>query len=544
MAYWDQQFSLIVRRKGDMHGVRKRFGGLYWRLTGSYFLVTLLAAVIIEVAITLPASIQEYQQANVPFTLIQMLEYQETPLLAPFLKQSAPDASALHIDLSQISEDIGRYFRFKQEPPSLLYLGVIDSRQHVLATDAPCAPASATTTQQVQVCTPQDLTQPMKDSFTAPILAALDGDEQQAHWVAVSSEGNLIAVPVHVDNIGNGPIVGALVIVTSLIGNINVTPTRSGSPALTTSSTSSGFSQFLSIFWDHLQVDGLYFILLASAVGTLTGLLITRNVTRRLRRITQATEAWSKGELAVEVHDPTRDEIGQLGQDLNGMAEQLHTLLASREELAAIEERNRLARDLHDSIKQNVFATALLVGAARTHLPPDTLPAATYLAEAEALAEQTRQELTALIRELRPARLEDKGLAVALRNYAEDWSRRMGIAVAMHIQGERVIALDIEEALFRVAQEALANIAQHSGAAQVTIHLMWDGAQVRLTIADDGSGFDVAHASGRGVGLASMRERMAAHNGTLTISSAAGTTIVEATIPLHSAEKPAQEATR
>ena len=262
-----------------------------------------------------------------------------------------------------------------------------------------------------------------------------------------------------------------------------------------------------------MQADGLSFILIASVIGTLTGLLITHNVTRRLRRITKAAQDWSQGEFAVEVRDPTHDEIGQLGQDLNGMAEQLHTLLATREELAAIEERNRLARDLHDSIKQNVFATALLVGAARAHLPPDTLPAQTYLAEAEALAEQTRQELTALIRELRPARLADKGLAVVLRDYAEDWSRRMGIAVAMRVHGERVIALDIEEALFRIAQEALANIAQHSGAAHVTIHLAWDSAQVRLTITDDGTGFDVARASGRGVGLASMRERVAAHNG-------------------------------
>jgi NarL family two-component system sensor histidine kinase LiaS len=305
------------------------------------------------------------------------------------------------------------------------------------------------------------------------------------------------------------------------------------------------FSLFLNIVWNHLQADGLYFILLASVIGTLTGLLITRNLTRRLRRITQAAQAWSNGEFAVEVSDPTRDEIGQLGKDLNGMAEQLHTLLATREELATIETRNRLARDLHDSIKQNVFATALLVGAARTHLPPDTLPAQTYLAEAEALAEQTRQELTALIRELRPARLADKGLAVVLREYAEDWSRRMGIAVAMHVQGERVIALDIEEALFRMAQEALANIAQHSGATHATIHLALDTEQVRLTIADDGAGFDVAHAhaNGRGVGLASMRERVAAHDGTLTITSTAGATTVEVMIPLQHAEEPSQAAT-
>ncbi len=370
-----------------MHSVRARFGGLYWRLAGSYFAVTLLAAVIIEIAITLPASMQGYQQVS----------------KTPYGKTTIP-----------------------------------------------------------------------------------------------------------------------------------ISPAPSGI---------SRISQFLGIFWDHLQANGLYFILLAGVVGTLTGLLITRNVTRRLRRITQAAEAWSKGELAVEVRDSTPDEIGQLGQDLNGMAEQLRALLATREELAVVEERNRLARDLHDSIKQNVFATALLVGAARTHLPPDTLPAQTYLAEAEALAEQTRQELTGLIRELRPARLADKGLAVILRDYAAGWSRRMGIAATVHVQGERVIALDIEEALFRVAQEALANVAHHSGAAHVTIQLAWDGAQMGLTIADDGAGFDVARANGRGVGLASMRERVAAHDGTLTIASTAGATTVEATIPLHSAEKPAQEAT-
>ncbi len=369
-----------------MHSVLTRFGGLYWRLAGSYFTVTLLAAVIIEIAITLPASMQGYQQVSV----------------IPYGKTAIP-----------------------------------------------------------------------------------------------------------------------------------VSPVRSGIAHI---------SQFLGILWGHLQDNGLYFILLAGVIGTLTGLLITRNVTRRLRRITQAAEAWSHGVFAVEVRDPTRDEIGQLGQDLNGMAERLHNLLATREELAAIEERNRLARDLHDSIKQNVFAIALLAGAARSHLPPDTLPTQTYLAEAEALAEQTRQDLTALIRELRPARLEDKGLAVVLREYAEDWSRRMGIAVVTQVQGERVIALDIEEALFRVAQEALANIAHHSGATHVTIHLMWDGAQVRLTITDDGAGFDVAHAKGRGVGLASMRERVSAHIGTLHIASAAGATTVEATVPLRSVEKPALEA--
>jgi NarL family two-component system sensor histidine kinase LiaS len=300
----------------------------------------------------------------------------------------------------------------------------------------------------------------------------------------------------------------------------------------------------LVAYLNRLQPTTISFLLLAIIVGTLTGLVVTRGLTRRLHTITRVATAWSGGDFQVAIRDTSRDELGRLAQDLNRMAEQVRTLLITQQELAVIEERNRLARDLHDSIKQNVFAAALLIGAARAYLPPDTLPAQTYLADAEALAEQTRQELTALIRELRPARLDDKGLVIALRGYTEDWSRRMGIAVALRVQGERIIALDIEEALFRVAQEALANIARHSGAEHVTIQLAWDGAQVRLTISDDGAGFDVAHAKGRGIGLASMRERMAAHNGTLKISSATGATTVEATLPLHEASKSIQEATR
>src|SRR5258708_32512453 len=114
----------------------------------------------------------------------------------------------------------------------------------------------------------------------------------------------------------------------------------------------------------------------------------------------------------------------------------------------------------------------------------------------------------------------------------------MGIAVAMQVQGERVIALDSEEALFRVAQEALTNIAHHSGAAHVTVHLTWEGSQVRLTIVDDGTGFDVARASGRGVGLASMRDRGSPPDGTRIIPSATGGATGEATIPQPSPSTP------
>ncbi len=105
---------------------------------------------------------------------------------------------------------------------------------------------------------------------------------------------------------------------------VSATPYRK--TAVRTSPGRSGISEFLNFsasFGATCKTMVCISSCSPSAVGTLTGLLITRNVTRRLRRITQAAEAWSKGEFAVEVRDPTRDEIGQLGQDLNSMAEQL-----------------------------------------------------------------------------------------------------------------------------------------------------------------------------------------------------------------------------
>jgi len=284
--------------------------------------------------------------------------------------------------------------------------------------------------------------------------------------------------------------------------------------------------------FDNTTNSGLVFALMAMFCGTLAGLFLSYNLTRRLRRITQAAESWSRGNFAATVHDASNDELGQLAHDLNQMASQLQTLMTTQQALAVVEERNRLARDLHDSVKQQVFANALLVRAARKVAVRDPAQAQGYLEEAESLAERTQQELTALIRALRPAAIADKGLAELLRDYAADWSRRMGIAVRVQIHGERTTPLDIEEALYRVAEEALANIARHAGAQTVELRLTWDADALCLSVRDDGKGFVVAQAAGRGVGLASMRERMAALDGTLEITSTPQGTTLCAQVPL------------
>jgi NarL family two-component system sensor histidine kinase LiaS len=295
----------------------------------------------------------------------------------------------------------------------------------------------------------------------------------------------------------------------------------------------SSWVHFFNRFFDNQTNSMLLLITVVSGIGVFTGAVISANLRGRLRRIARAADAWSQGDFSIAVRDGAGDELGQLARDLNRMAEQIQTLLATRQELAVVEERNRLARDLHDTVKQHVFANALLVRAARKQMERDPATAQRHLQDAEELAAQTQQELIALIHALRPAAIADKGLVAVLREDADDWSRRMSIAVELRVQGERTTPLDVEDTLLRVAQEALANVARHSGAQGVSMRLAWEEEQVCLTIHDDGGGFDLDKVEGKGLGLASMRERVEALGGTLAIVSGAGSgTTVEAHVPI------------
>jgi signal transduction histidine kinase len=281
------------------------------------------------------------------------------------------------------------------------------------------------------------------------------------------------------------------------------------------------------------QTNGTILIISVIAlIGVVTGALISANLRGRVTRIARAAEAWSHGDFSASVRDQSGDELGQLARDLNRMAEQIQTLLASRQALAVVEERNRLARDLHDTVKQHVFANALLVRAARKQLERDPDAARARLEEAERLAERTQQELIDLIKALRPAALADKGLLGMLRAYIAEWSGRTGVAVDLRAQGERPTPLDVEEAFYRAAQEALTNVARHSGASQVEMRLTWMHDALAMTVRDDGRGFVEEDAAGMGLGLSSMRERIEALGGAFMVSSGASGTYLEARAPL------------
>jgi len=198
---------------------------------------------------------------------------------------------------------------------------------------------------------------------------------------------------------------------------------------------------------------------------------------------------------------------------------------------AAQQERNRLARDLHDSIKQQLFSIQMSTAAAQARWETDPEGARRAVAAARAGAHEALAEMNALLQQLSPAPLEKVGLVQALRDQCEALGYRSGAAVAVAIGAlpdDADFPPGAQEALFRIAQEALSNIARHARAQHVTLSLSQaqPGGPVALEIHDDGQGFDAATAP-QGMGLNNIRQRVAALGGKLEIQSTpgAGTTL-------------------
>jgi signal transduction histidine kinase len=196
-------------------------------------------------------------------------------------------------------------------------------------------------------------------------------------------------------------------------------------------------------------------------------------------------------------------------------------LFEQTKDLAVMEERNRLARDLHDSAKQKAFAALAQLGTANGILKGKANGAQTHLSEAETLVYEVIQELTFLIQEIYPIALQEKGLPTTLREYIYEWENRNDATINLTVRNERKLPLDTEQAVYRVIQEALANVARHSKARRAEIALVYNPDSLQITIADDGCGFDM-NQKAKGMGLRSMRDRIATVRGTVQIQSAPG----------------------
>lgn len=205
-------------------------------------------------------------------------------------------------------------------------------------------------------------------------------------------------------------------------------------------------------------------------------------------------------------------------------------------EQAADEERRHLARELHDSVSQAIYAVVLTSHAVRKRLVADPQGSTAALDSVIELAEGALAEMRALIFELRPEVLADVGLVGALERQLDGLELRHALTTDKHLGDEPDIAFAAKQVLLRVVQEALHNVAKHAHAHEVRVRMQHDDRTLRITIEDDGVGFDAARTYPGHLGLTSMHERVSQLGGVLTVTSAPGSgTTVDLRLPVSEA---------
>jgi signal transduction histidine kinase len=208
-----------------------------------------------------------------------------------------------------------------------------------------------------------------------------------------------------------------------------------------------------------------------------------------------------------------------------------------REGERASRERQRIARDLHDSVSQSLFSTKLQLRTAQRAMGQEGLdPAGAVgepLNEAAELTQGALAEMRALIFELRPGALTEQGLVAALSEQAAAIGAREGLTIEVDgPTGRLPLGPDAEEQLYRLAQEALANVVKHAGASRAAVRLAAEDGTVSIEVRDDGRGFDPDVVSGAHFGLRSMHGRVADLGGALEVISAPGRgTVLRADVP-------------
>jgi signal transduction histidine kinase len=222
--------------------------------------------------------------------------------------------------------------------------------------------------------------------------------------------------------------------------------------------------------------------------------------------------------------ETSNEEIHRQQAELQAAHRQLQSSTAQAEQLAVLQERNRLARELHDSVTQSLYSLTLFSEAAR-HMAEDIGEESIeqYIGQIGVIGQQALKEMRLLVYELQPLELEREGLIRALRKRLEAVEGRAGVEARLEVDDFVNLPGGVERELYRIAQEALNNSLKHAAAGSVVLYLRQSNGSIELEIVDDGVGFNPEALPDRGgMGLKSIRDRAEHIGGSVTIRSQPG----------------------
>ena len=492
-----------------MTRLRARLRRLRWKLTWSYTWVAALSFLIVETVLLvllmivlgfnpLRRDIEVYNEIVAP-----VLADDIRPITMAHLRNQPVDSAALQADLEQIlGLEPLKTSRSPFEIEQFASVFVLDAQQNLLAS------------------TPQYTTVPPDGRFFDPTL--LTGDDSLVPLITAVFAGDTSFDQPYVQDT---PDARYLVFVEPLVAEnghllgVEVAIIRTPTPA----------TVLLLVL--ACIVGGLtIFSLAAAMIGTLFGWRTARTLSGRLAHLSQVSAAWSQGNFERQIEDDEADEIGELGENLNQVAADLQTLLADKEQIAVLEERNRMARELHDTLAQGVAGLVLQLEAVKHHLNEgEVAESQLIVAEASTQARDALRKAREAIDDLRAEALFAPDFVTAVTQQAQKFSDSNNLSVELDAQLPDSLLLPPATSLHarRALAEMLANVARHAEATTVCVELRLADGCLLINVIDDGVGFDVETAVRPGhYGIIGLKERARLTGGHFSIESApeSGTT--------------------
>ncbi|TWI56230.1 two-component system, NarL family, sensor histidine kinase LiaS [Halalkalibacter nanhaiisediminis] len=291
----------------------------------------------------------------------------------------------------------------------------------------------------------------------------------------------------------------------------------------------------------------IWMILVIVVTGLMSGYIQAAPIRRRIDQLVHGATRYERGTFSHRVEVEGEDEVAELAERMNGMAQHIEEQVASLQRLskervkmqetvkkaAVTEERQRLARDLHDAVSQQLFAISMMTAAIKQNLQNTSDSTAVQVAMVENMANTAQAEMRALLLHLRPAHLEGKSLEEGMHTLLNELEQKYQVKVHTIIDQQLSIPRGIEDQLFRMIQEAISNVLRHAKATQLEFQMRQTSQELKVKLIDNGVGFDTKIVHQGSYGLHTMRERINEIGGTLHIVSVPEKgTQIEANIPI------------